>query len=486
MTLSKKAAVPISLVTTCKGRLSYLRESIETWIDLEYDDYDIVIVDYDCPDGAEAYIHKHKQDFLRDSRARDIRVVKVPDKPYFNLNDARNHGIDAAECTLAFMIDSDVHIRDKKILQKITRRYREGGLFFCNPAVLTTNDSEGLEFYRNKYGVDIPFHAFLPCHARDSGLTGTACFSKEIYRACGKYNPEINKYGWGSDDIEFYIRYLNYYFYRPFWDPLKARDPSGRPGIHRALERAFRQGVMPFGENTFKLFENTEEEKEKNYPNPKSASNVRNKEHIRRLFAPSCIQSEGYLARREDGGAGYPRPVMAYRRYCSFPLPPWFHYWYSHYAGVAHFNGGRLEESETRFQFLLKLPGVPLYYRWHSMFYIALIRKRLHRRNWKQVFRRALELSRRRRTKNPLQRYNVASFLKSLDHPREAVPIFQRLTRDGIDVSLRCGAWFHLGEIALGEGETGKAEAFFLRTLDTNPAHGKAREYLEHIREESR
>lgn len=465
----------ISLVTTCKGRLSYLRESIHTWLDLTYDNYEIVIVDYDCPDGTETFINRNKDTYLKKSKAKAIKVVKVHDKPYFNLNDARNTGIDAAEGQLVFMIDSDVHIRDKKLLTKINNHYKDGVVFFCNPAVLTTNYREGHEFYRYKYGVSIPFFAFLPCHCKDSGLTGTACFVKDIYRVCGKYDAEINKFGWGSDDIEFYLRYLNHFFYRIF---LKRGTLIREDAVPAALDRAWFH-IKSFEKNTFRLFENTEEEKEKNYPNPKQQSNLRNKDHIRQFFKPSEGTAGDYIA-RETSAPG--TSVLKYRRYRKFPLPPWFDYWYRHWLGTALYNEGKLEESRHSFLEILKIENVPLYYRWHSLFFAALIRKRQNKKGWKVYYKKGMEILKKQRNKSELEKYNIASFLKSFEDYPKAEKIFKKLAGGAKETHLRAGSCFHLGEMAREQKKLHEAKTMFEKTLALNPSHKKASDYLKDLR----
>jgi len=46
----------------------------------------------------------------------------------------------------------------------------------------------------------------------------------------------------------------------------------------------------------------------------------------------------------------------------------------------------------------------------------------------------------------------------------------------------RIRVYFHLGEIALREGEDGVAEQYFLKCIQENPQHRKARQYLEDMR----
>jgi glycosyltransferase involved in cell wall biosynthesis len=488
MQVPMNKTVKISLVTSCKGRLSYLRESILSWLNLDYDDYEILVVDYDCPDGTEDYINSHRQAYLKDSRVREVRVVKIDNKPYFNLNDARNIGTDAANGELIFIIDADVHIRNKGLLNKIHQNYNSGVVFFCNPAVLTTNSIEGLDFYKYKYGVDIPFHAFLPCHSKDSGLTGTACFVKNIYETCGKYDPEINRLGWGSDDIEFYLRYLNHYFYHMFLPSLRKSSHSqgSTPNrrISRHLDDAFQSMIRPFPSHTFKLYENTDAEKTKNYPSTKQESSNKNKEYIRRFFSLAVAETQGFIMRSDsDRTVSFlPKSILDYNRFLKFPLPDWFQYWYCHWLGVARYNDGDFQKSIKAFKRVLGIPGVPIYYQWHSLFFIALMGKLQNRRGWQRDYKRAWHWSKKQAFKSHLERYNIASFLKSFAEYKEASVIFQCLIDEPeLDEHLRAGVLFHLGEMAYQTGDTFRAQELLRQVLSLNPHHGKAAEYLEQM-----
>ena len=202
----------VSLITTCKGRLRYLKKALPSWLKLDYDNYDIIIVDYDDPDGTEEYINNNKEDLLKNSKAKNIKVVKVKNKPYFNLNDARNRGIDASDSELIFMIDSDIIINDENLLKKVENDYKRDKIFWSNLMILNSNYKEAILYNKLQFEISVEYPMILPFPALNPGQTGTSCFLKKIYSECGKFKPEINKHGYGFDDREFYVRYLNYYF----------------------------------------------------------------------------------------------------------------------------------------------------------------------------------------------------------------------------------------------------------------------------------
>src|SRR5690349_18431791 len=89
----------LSIVTTCKGRLHHLHESLPTF--LAQPDCEVIVVDFDCPDGTAAAV------------ARDFpaaRVVKLEHEPHFDIARARNAGADAATGEWVAFIDADILI----------------------------------------------------------------------------------------------------------------------------------------------------------------------------------------------------------------------------------------------------------------------------------------------------------------------------------------------------------------------------------------
>ena len=273
-----KNQVSISLVTTCKGRLNYLKKVLPSWLKLDYDNYDIIIVDYDDPDGTEEYIKKNKKLVLKDSKAKEIKVVKVKNKPFFNLNDARNRGIEVSESELIFMIDSDIKFKKRNLLKKINREYKEGILFWSNLPVFNTNYKEIVEYYLLDFQVEIKHPSILPFIPIKRGITGTACFSKRYWNQCGKYDMEINKEGYGFDDREFYLRYLNYVYYNSYMNKIKKGEL-----YYKKLDE-FIKLTSVFDLEYFYEVPNTVFERGRFYSKGQRDSNVGNKIYISEFF----------------------------------------------------------------------------------------------------------------------------------------------------------------------------------------------------------
>lgn len=90
-----------SIVTTCKGRLDDLKQSLPRFAAQR--DAEVIVVDYDCPQQCGDYV---RQEFP------DAKVVDVLDRPLFNLPDARNHGAAIARGQVLVFLDADVIVRE--------------------------------------------------------------------------------------------------------------------------------------------------------------------------------------------------------------------------------------------------------------------------------------------------------------------------------------------------------------------------------------
>ena len=90
-----------SIVTTCKGRLDDLKQSLPRFAAQR--DAEVIVVDYDCPQQCGDYV-------LREFP--DTKVVHIPDRPLFNLPDARNHGAAIARGRVLVFLDADVIVKE--------------------------------------------------------------------------------------------------------------------------------------------------------------------------------------------------------------------------------------------------------------------------------------------------------------------------------------------------------------------------------------
>ncbi|MCP4216483.1 MAG: glycosyltransferase family 2 protein, partial [bacterium] len=434
----------------------------------------IIVVDYDCPDDTEDYIRRNRDKMLERSAASAIHVVKLHDKPRFNLCEARNAGIDSSQSHLILMLDADVFITDKNILRYIARRYEEGIVFFSNVAVLSTRYSEGVNFYKLKYGIkEIAFHALLPTHCKTVDLSGTACFLKQLYIDCGKYRPEVNRGGWGSHDIEFYLRYLNRYFYKV----LLKQNTGGRTHLPEAMDKALRK-VDSLPLDALEPAENTLEEKSRYYANPKNVSMLINKDFIR-----NTLEREGgaYGWSKRDAADDGTIAILKYNRYRNFPIPPWFRFYYYFWMGKKYLENVDCLQAIRHFKEVLKCKNVEVDYLLRSYFLLGDACKKQGVRSWKYYYRKGLDVFTHMPVTTWSDMYAAASLFKRLGRFDEAVPLFQQLIGEKAnrDTGVTAGCCFHMGEIFYVQHHRERAMGMFKKTLELMPYHKKAARYLE-------
>src|SRR5438552_12695799 len=89
----------LCFITTCRGRLASLKESLPTIV--AQANSSCVVVDYDCPQGTAAWVHKNFP---------QVRVVRATDCPRFELSRARNLGAEAADAPWLCFVDVDVRL----------------------------------------------------------------------------------------------------------------------------------------------------------------------------------------------------------------------------------------------------------------------------------------------------------------------------------------------------------------------------------------
>ena len=115
----------VSIITTCKGRLDHLKQSLPTWLVQNYAGaWEIVVVDYDCPDGTA--------EWLRSLGTDRVRCVEVRDNALpFHMNHARNVGVTAASGGVLALLDAD-NIASPEYLTRGINAMLSTGAKLCN------------------------------------------------------------------------------------------------------------------------------------------------------------------------------------------------------------------------------------------------------------------------------------------------------------------------------------------------------------------
>ena len=153
-----------SIITTCKGRLAHLRESLPR--STAQADCETVVVDVVCPDGTAAAV------------ARDFptaRVVQLQDNGAFlNVARARNRGAAAAGGEWLIFLDADIVVAEDFVtrLQPLLKR---GTIF-----------------------------RFGPSKGRVKGTNGSCILHRDDFAVAGGYDEAMECYG--GEDNDFYFR----------------------------------------------------------------------------------------------------------------------------------------------------------------------------------------------------------------------------------------------------------------------------------------
>ncbi|OOZ56523.1 glycosyltransferase family 2 protein [Solemya velum gill symbiont] len=151
----------ISFVIPCKGRLDHLKETLPNLVDQESSE--VVIVDYDCPDGTKEWVNHNYPRFI---------VEKVENRPEFNLSKARNIGLHRATGDWVFFLDADIFL-SKDFVSGIKN-------------TLSTN------------------HYYLLGKERHIGSKGSVLVQREMALAIKGYDENYLGYSW--EDIDFFTR----------------------------------------------------------------------------------------------------------------------------------------------------------------------------------------------------------------------------------------------------------------------------------------
>ena len=95
--MSGSSAAQLSYITTCKGRLGHLRQTLPRVA--SQPGIECIVVDYGCPDGAAAWV---------EAEFPSVRVVRVIGVEGFNVSHARNVGAQSASAPWLGFFDADV------------------------------------------------------------------------------------------------------------------------------------------------------------------------------------------------------------------------------------------------------------------------------------------------------------------------------------------------------------------------------------------
>ena len=150
----------LSIITTCKGRLAHLQQSLPRMVGNS--DTEVIVVDYDCPDRARDWVA---------AEYPEVRVVRVSNAPTFNISHARNLGAQAARGQWLGFVDADILLSQGFMEQALP--LLRGGAFYLSAL-------------------------------RDPQVVGTVFCARTDHVASEGYDEVLQ--GWGAEDRDFYTR----------------------------------------------------------------------------------------------------------------------------------------------------------------------------------------------------------------------------------------------------------------------------------------
>lgn len=114
--MTSTQAPTIGFVTTCRGRLHHLQQTIPRIVAEQPDE--IIVVDHDCPQGTGDWLEKNYPNVI---------VARVRDGAPFNLARARNVGIRLSAADILCVIDADILVQPGFVAW--IRRHARGARF---------------------------------------------------------------------------------------------------------------------------------------------------------------------------------------------------------------------------------------------------------------------------------------------------------------------------------------------------------------------
>lgn len=202
------ATPAIALVTTCKGRLHHIRQTLPLMVAEAPDE--VVVVDYGCPDHVGDWVAAHFP---------QVKVVRIDDDPGFCLPRARNAGAGATRAEWICFVDADVRIAP-------------GWLAWLRKALR-------------------PDAFFLRDRVQGSFVletVGTVCCSRAAWEGVGGYDEAYR--GWGGEDTDLYHRLeaagcRRAYYPAQFVEPLP-HDDSERVAYHDVKSRKMQSVINKY------------------------------------------------------------------------------------------------------------------------------------------------------------------------------------------------------------------------------------------------
>jgi glycosyltransferase involved in cell wall biosynthesis len=156
----------ISIIIPCKKRLAHLKQALPLAVSQSYQDIEIIVVDYNCPEGTKDYV----------SRFSQVHCVEAQvGKEEWNLSASRNLGYKNSNGDKLLFIDADTLLNTNFVLSHVDQV--KEGIFLTGKQ---TN----------------PYNA-----------CGSIFIMRSDFEKVKGYNELVQ--GWGSEDFNLYERLRN-------------------------------------------------------------------------------------------------------------------------------------------------------------------------------------------------------------------------------------------------------------------------------------
>ncbi len=166
-----------SIITTCKGRLDHLKQSLPRMLALGA--AEVIVVDYSCPDGTAAFVREHFP---------AAKLISVEGEDYFSNWKARNIGAAAAAGDLLVFCDADT-ILAPNALEWLSANLPTQSFGFLKRDATSHFNRAGLRLSANQ-------------------LRGFHVIPAKAFRALGGYDDVLQGYAAGADtDLEILLTF---------------------------------------------------------------------------------------------------------------------------------------------------------------------------------------------------------------------------------------------------------------------------------------
>lgn len=113
----------VSIIIPCKNRLDHLQQTLPLVLSQEYPDFEVVVVDYNCPQKTWQWVEG-----LVSPKVKCVVADVGPDE--WSLSAARNFGYKHSTGDMLFFLDADAKLLEKDFLTRHVEHCVDGS-FIC-------------------------------------------------------------------------------------------------------------------------------------------------------------------------------------------------------------------------------------------------------------------------------------------------------------------------------------------------------------------